>query len=264
VSPTEFAHLIARWKWVLLPGLVVALAVGATLFVTGAPKYTRNESYLLLSPVQTEAGPTNPLLNLGNGVTMTASVLAAKVTDAQTVRTLTARQPGLQYTVAMDPSIGAPLLQVSATDTDRAVVDATLKALDTRLSAELDRLQRDTGAPVQSWVTIRKLTADPEATVSHGTPLRNAIGGVLGCGLLALVLVALLERRSRKRAARRAAGAVEPIPATDNPATGTSAGYRPGPPAAGGVTFGRVGADRAAWPEATTGPRSPEPSAVHR
>jgi hypothetical protein len=202
VSLTEFARLIARWKWVGVPGLVLALAAGATLFSVSSPEYTRTGNYLLLSPVETADGPSNPFLNLGNGVAMTASVLAARVSDAETALTLTERAPDLQYSVLVNASLGAPVLEVTVTDPDPAVVDQTFGALGELLTTELEGMQRDTGAPDVSWVTIRQLTDQPDPTVGYGTPLRNATAGTVGVGLLVMLLVALLERRRRTRAVR--------------------------------------------------------------
>jgi uncharacterized protein involved in exopolysaccharide biosynthesis len=225
MSLQEFFQMLGRWKRVVIPGVVLALAAGGLMFSLNGPTYSQTESYLLLSPVQTEAGPTNPFLTLGNGTSLTASVLAAKASDGETVRQVTADAPNLTYTVALDTSVAAPLIVVTVEDADEGQVVQALETLGQDLATTLNQLQRDSGAPETSWVTIRKFTADPEATASWSTPLRNGIAAVVAVGLLVLLLVALLERRRRRpRAAGRDAVSTTAGP-VDEPVSDRGAGH---------------------------------------
>ena len=135
-----------RW-WLIVPAVVVALVAGGVGYVRTAPQYTQSESYLLLYPVMTEGGPGNPFLQLGNGVSMAASVLATKVSASQAAGSLTADHPGLTFSVALDVSTGAPIVAVSAEDEDPKVLTATLDKLGEALVAQLADLQKASGAP---------------------------------------------------------------------------------------------------------------------
>ena len=203
MSPSEFLRVVGRWKWVIGPGLVMALVIGAAVFVLDQPVYTRIQSYLLLAPVETPTGPGNPFLYAGNGVGLTASVLTARVNDSATAQTLTADAPSLEYTVAVNQEVAAPLIEVSATDPDARVVNRTLDALGAELDSELELLQADSGAPLDSWVTIRQLTENPQSTASFAAPLRDAVSAFIGCVAIVMLGVTVLERRYRRRAAQR-------------------------------------------------------------
>lgn len=205
MTVTEFFRICWRWAWVLVPGVVISLGVGALAFTQSQAEYTRSVSYLMLSPVQTEAGPSNPLLQLGNGVSMAASVLAARVTDGDTARALTQDSPDLTYTVGLDTAVQAPLLVVSATDADRGAVDAALDSLGQELVSQLDELQSGSGAPQSTWVTIEKLTEDPEFTVSRVDQWRNGVMVAVADLALFVGLMILLERRRRRTVERAAA-----------------------------------------------------------
>jgi hypothetical protein len=237
---SEFVGMLMRWKWVIIAGTVVAAVAGATVFVQGVPTYTRTANYLLLAPVETPDGPSNPFLYLDNGVEMTASVLAAKLMDGETATALTAQAPGVTYLVGLNPEVNAPLIAARVTDTDQDAVDATLADIGSRLARELADLQRVSGAPQNTWVTLQEVINDPRPTASRATPLRNALGAALGCELLALGLVALLERRRLRR--RESLSADPEIPANAGPTD-----RRTSAPATSSAVAARVG-DRVGTP----------------
>ncbi|MGY1733768.1 hypothetical protein ACI798_19850 [Geodermatophilus sp. SYSU D01045] len=219
MSIGEFFRMVVRWKWVIVPGLLLALGAGAFVYQRGEPDYTRTASYLLLTPVQTESGESNPLLFLGNGVTITASVLAAKVSDSETVEQLTAAEPGVTYTAVLDAAVGAPVVQTSVTGPDAQAVDRVLAALGDELGAELEALQRESEAPENTWVTLHSFTQDPQAVPSSAGPLRNAIAATGAAVLLLFLVVGVLERRRRLREARLA-----PASAAHDGGTGLNTG----------------------------------------
>jgi len=230
VSLGEFFRMVARWKWVIIPGVLMSVLAGAALFVLSPPTYTRTASYLLLAPVQTQQGPINPFLHLDNGIQLAAQVLTAKVGDQETGQALTADAPGLEYTVALNPELSAPLIEVHVTDVDAGAVDRTLQALGDELVLELRLLQQDSQSPPDTWITIQRLTQDPAPTVSYAPSLRKGVGVSLASAALAIGLVALLERRYRRRTVHEQGsewrGTDQP---TQRPADGTTADQSPSP-----------------------------------
>jgi hypothetical protein len=225
VNFRDVVRILMRRRWILVPAIVLALLAAGGCYMVAPPAYTQTESYLLLYPLEGVNGPGNPFLNLGNGVGMAASVLATKTNAPDTAARLTSGTPGLTYTVAPDPASTAPILDVIVNDQDRAAVARGLDAVGDELVTQLASLQRATGAPEASWVTISRLTRDPEPTPSHKAGLRNgaaALGGIL---VLALLLIVWLERpgsRSRTAASPDASGP-EPDGATPLPAVPTPA-----------------------------------------
>jgi hypothetical protein len=229
-----------RW-WLVVPALVLALVAGGAGYLRTPPQYTQSESYLLLYPVMTEGGPGNPFLQLGNGVSMAASVLATKVSAGSTAASLAADHPGLTFGVALDVSSGAPIVAVSAQDPDPQVLAATLDRLGEDLVTQLADLQKASGAPEDSWVTISRLTHDPQAQESHSDGVRT--GGAAAGGVLVLfaLLILLVEWRSALRGRRRrAADAVAENAIGSDGIVPADRQGRPAMPVSGVTRFGDV------------------------
>lgn len=197
--------VVVRWKWVLLPGLIVALGVGGFLFMKTPRTYTVESSYLFLSPVKDVKGvPGNPLLNLGNGVPLSVDVVAVSLMDGDTVRSFSEHHPDLKYTVTRDTSLAAPLMTISVEDSNLAYARSTLTALGKLVPSRLDSLQQKAGAPQEQWVTTTNLTTDIKPTVSYSTPIRNGLIGFLGVMLIVGIAVSIAERIRAGHAQRSA------------------------------------------------------------
>jgi len=193
---------VLRWRWTLIPGLILALGGGAAAFLYTPPTYSLSASYLFLSPVRIgDDAPGNPFLQLGSGVSLAVDVVAVSLTDGDTVKKYTADAPDLTYTAVRDRAGAAPVMIVTVMDTDLAAVRSTLTSLGKDLMTDLDSLQQSAGAPQTQWVTATALTQDREPTVGYGTPVRNGILAFLAVALLVLCTAASIERfRLRSRA----------------------------------------------------------------
>lgn len=201
---TIWSFLVRR-RWVLIPGLVVSLLCAGAAFFFTPITYTVSSSYLFLSPVlDAETGTAgNPLLQLGNGVSVTADVLSVSVMNGETVRKYTNGHPNLEYTVARDTSVSAPLMVVTVTDTELTSAETTLNSLETELGQRLERLQQQAGAPRSQWVTMKEITRDPKPELGFVEPVRNSVLAFLGAGIILLGSVALKDRRSSSRSLDR-------------------------------------------------------------
>lgn len=217
MSFRDVVRVLARWRWVLAPAVVLALVVAGGSYAAAPREYTQTESYLLLYPLEGVNGPGNPFLNLGNGVAMAASVLATKVTAPEAAARLTSGTPGLTYTVAADPNSTAPILVVTVTDRDSASVSTGLNRVGDELVSQLAGLQRATGAPEVSWVTISRLTRDPLATPSRKAGVSKGAAALAGILVLALLVVTGLEWRERRRRSGAAPGDSAAVPGAARP-----------------------------------------------
>lgn len=197
-------RVIARWKWIVIPGLVVALCAGAALFLRTPKTYTVEASYLFLSPVKDTKGvASNPFLQLGGGVDQAVDVLSVSLVDGQTVRSFTKHEPQLQYTAARDQTVAAPLMLISVQDVDRKAAASTLASLGTILGTRLNAMQQQAGAPPGQWITMTKLTDDPKPKIGYSDGIRNGVLGFAAVLLLAFIAVAVAERIRVHRAAAR-------------------------------------------------------------
>lgn len=217
-------RMLWDWRFVALPALVLSVVCGLWVYGNTAPRYSLSGSNLLLAPSHAEAGElANPYLRLGNGVSLAADVVAISLTDNNTVESYTLEHPDLEYTVARPAQVNVPLLVFTVSDTDSAAAARTLDGLVRDAGARLENLQRDAGAPENTWVGFTELTRDTVAQADYGVPLRNALVAGVGTTLLAVLLVAVLEGRRRRLSrqshprGRRARATVRRPPRAETP-----------------------------------------------
>ncbi|RBY78012.1 hypothetical protein DQ239_09955 [Blastococcus sp. TF02-09] len=200
MSLAELWRIVVRRRWLLVPAVVLSLLAGAAGYAMTPASYSQSQSYLLLSPVITDSGRGNPFLQLGNGVAMAASVLSKRVSGGEVAATITGSEPGLGYTVSLDPTTSAPVLVVAAEAPDPDAVTSALERIEDTLTEELAALQDAAGAPEISWVTISPLAGDVAPLMSRSEGLRTGLVGTAGVLVLALLVVAALELwRTRMR-----------------------------------------------------------------
>jgi hypothetical protein len=219
--------VIARWRWILIPGLLLALGGGAALFLQTPRTYTVQASYLFLSPVKDTKGiASNPFLQLGNGVSQAVDVLAVSLVDGETVRTFTKTAPKLTYTAARDLSVAAPLMVITVEDVKLQTASSTLASLGGILDQRLDALQKNAGAPQGQWITMTKLTSDPKPKIGYSDGIRNGVLGFVGALLFVFIVIGIAERIHVKRAATRARREAEAAAAA---AAAAESGEEPAP-----------------------------------
>jgi len=189
-------QMLTRWRWIVIPGLVLAAAGGVIVGLLTPVSYKVQSSYLFLSPVLGADGTAgNPFLQLGNGVSTTVDILAVSLSDVVTTEQYTENAPELTYTTFRDNALSAPLLAITVEDVSLTNAYATLDSLGEDLGLRLDALQEGAGAPRNQWVTTTQLTRDPVAAISYAVPIRNGVGVGLGLVLLTILVMALAERR---------------------------------------------------------------------
>jgi uncharacterized protein involved in exopolysaccharide biosynthesis len=202
----RFWEMIARWKWLVISGLVLATAAAAGAVYLTPPTQTVTSSYLFLSPVRNSDGIAgNPFLQLGNGVSQAVDVIALSLMDGETVRSYTENASDLKYVAARDAALTAPVLELSVEYTDPDVAFTTLDSLGETMVDRLEAIQQEAGAPRTQWISASPLTRDPEPELGFGDVIRNAVLAFSGVLLVTLSSVALLERRRLRKTA-----AVEP------------------------------------------------------
>lgn len=208
--------VLSRWRWVLIPGIVLALGGSYALFSVTLPSQTVSSSYLFLSPVKDVKGVAgNPFLQLGSGVSQVVDVLSVSLSDDTTSRPLIKGHPKLKYTAGRDTSVGAPLMVISVEDTSSSNAKRTLATLGDLLQARLSTLQENAAAPRSQWITITQLTDEVKPKVGYDIPIRNGVLVFIGAIIFLLVAILISERirlrwRARKeRRSIRISGAVQ-------------------------------------------------------
>jgi hypothetical protein len=209
----ELRRLIVR-RWYLVVAAVLIAAVGGVAgYLATPPKFEAKATMLLLPSPASSGGaqPINPYLALGGGLTMTADVLALEVTDTPVVQSLFKEGYRAAYTVTPDTTVGAPVLAVTATDSDRAMAASTLNAVMRTIGQRLHQDQVAAKAPKNSYVSVHTLVQSPQPTALVKGPIRTGIMGALLGLLLGLVPLAVVEMRARRRAGTQPATGDRPV-----------------------------------------------------
>lgn len=213
-------QMLTRWRWIVIPGLVLAVAGGVVVGLLTPVSYKVQSSYLFLSPVLGADGTAgNPFLQLGNGVSTTVDILAVSLSDVITTEQYTENAPQLTYTTFRDNALSAPLLAITVEDVSLTNAYATLDSLGDDLGLRLDALQERAGAPRNQWVTATQLTRDPVAAISYAVPIRNGVGVGLGLVLLTILVMALAERRRSQHSHDATQPPITPGAAEEDPDT---------------------------------------------
>lgn len=203
-----FTLLARRWLMVLL-GLAATAAGCYQVLERVGPDYQASSQMLFALPPESTGllTPSNPLLNLPEGLITTASLVAANVSNKDTERALAAEGNTAEYAVALLPGAG-PLLLITTKDKDPDTALATRDAVMELVDAELTELQTEQAAPRRQLIATSASGVSSRAEVLPGSRMR-ALAGAAGAGLLITLLLAfavdrLLDRRRRARTARTA------------------------------------------------------------
>ncbi|MEL4505649.1 hypothetical protein AAEX63_11440 [Luteococcus sp. H138] len=233
----DFGTTLARWWYLALATLLLAIAAGVGLYKAVGPSYTANSSVLLLPPkaVLLEAqqdkrnyAPNNPLLYLAS-LSDARDVLVRHLSSTDVTKQLEAKAAGATVTVEGDATSGSPLILVESEGATEAEAVAGMKAIDAMVPGTLKTLQDEMKIADLQRITSINVTEDTEPEVDHKNQLLAAAVGFAGVSALGLAAIALLDQR-RTRRQRAGATAVparsaEPANAKVKPAT-SKAGTR--------------------------------------
>lgn len=196
------ARILLRHWVVLLLG--VALSVGSAFLVyrTTPRSYEAvSQVMVLLRPTaQNPEIETSPFLYLPDGLTALARVVTLIPNTPEYRNSMAAAGFEPDYSVDLQARDPIVLFTVAGPDPDNVL--RTRDELMDRFAADLDRVQEEEGVPDRQWAHFRVLqTSDIPTALSDAAFKRAAGVGAIG-GLLTLLGVALVERRSRRRALR--------------------------------------------------------------
>lgn len=188
-------------RWYIIATWVAMIVVGATLALSTVPTHHQAGGQLLLLPPSRpvlQGERINPYLNLPNGLTLTASLLASTVNAPETARELLQDGYESAYTVVVVPGTG-PLIAISVDDADPQTALALRNELIERLESELDRVQTAENVPQDQLMEARRFNVSDQVEVLAGNRLR-AVAAIVALGLiLAGFATHAAERRARRR-----------------------------------------------------------------
>lgn len=190
-----------RW-YILFIGL--ALTAGGAWYVpqVSPPDYTARGLVLLLPPNSGDpAAQFNPFLELG-GLDLTSRVLVATYSSTSFKEEIEDLSPTAEVEVGIDESTRGGVVSITAIDvSNRKALDA-LDYVVASVPERMAALQTEVGVAETAAVRTMTLAVDSEAEADYQTLIRLLVivigGGIALTALFALVLDALLVRRSRR------------------------------------------------------------------
>ncbi|GAA5083460.1 hypothetical protein GCM10025760_00110 [Microbacterium yannicii] len=190
--------LLRRW-YIVLPGIILALAVALGTFFVVKPGYERTATQLLLPGAGTiPEGATNPYLFLGS-LAQAADIVVRAMGSDEVAGEVVERYPGIDIQVARDPLVSGPVIQFTVTaDSDEEAAGAIDLLLE-RSATTLEGMQADQGVRPDDQITSSVLTKDTESTLEQKSRLMltAVAGGVLI--LITLVVASLVDGLSRRQ-----------------------------------------------------------------
>lgn len=194
--------LLRRW-YVLLVGAVLIGAAGAAALVVVSPEYQASgQVLLLLSPEAsgTET-PSNPLLNLQEGLEVTATFIAGNVGTEEVQKEMAAAGFSSSYSVSLSPGAG-PLLVITTNGIDAGNTLATRDEVVRRLKAELLAIQSDPRIPARQIIQGFEYGVTQQVAVLQGSRIR-ALAVIGAVGVVLVTVVAFVLDRALTAPGRR-------------------------------------------------------------
>jgi hypothetical protein len=197
--------VLKRWIWLLIPGLVLGVAAAGYVAYVTPREYTVTSSYLFLAPTKDPTGKitTNPFLQSGGGLPQTVDIVGLALLDQSAADRYEAGRPGLSYTVTRNLSVSAPVMELSVTDSERAVAADVLSQIQKDLVSTLNDLQVKANSPESQLITVTQLTSDPRPTASFTQSIRNGAVVFAAFAFLTFIAMTIAERIRRSVRARR-------------------------------------------------------------
>lgn len=222
----DVTHGLRRRWYIVIPGLLLAVATAVAAWFVVDPGYERSATQLLLPGARSMPEEGNPFLFLG-GLTNAADVLVRAVGSENVINDIDEEYPGVEIEVTRDGSTAGPVILITVTAPTDETAGAVLETLVARTSDVLEELQADEGITAENRMTVIPVTIDETSVPQQRDRyLAVALAGI-GVALLVIVVASLADGLAlqRRRRGKRGADDEPPDPvdaedeAVDEPAS---------------------------------------------
>ena len=198
MKPADVLRLLRRRWYIILPGLLLAVAAVVGAWAVVGPQYERTGTQMLLpGAANLPEGATNPFLFI-SGLQIPADVLVQSVGDPIGLAAILADYPDSE--VVVERATGsAPIVRTIVTSPSDAEAEALLALVMDRAVAVLEELQTSESIPSSSRIEIVTLTTDSESTLLQRTRIVAAAAAGIGVLAVTLALAALVDGFARRR-----------------------------------------------------------------
>lgn len=195
--------LLRRW-YIVVPGLILAVAVAIGAWTVVKPAYERTATQLLIPGQLSLPENANPFLFLG-GLSNAADVLVRAVGSESVVNDILEHEQGVEVQVSRDGSTSGPVVLITVTALSDAQAASVLAAMVDRTGTELAALQDAERIPSGNRITVMPITIDDTSTLQQRDRLVAAVGAGILVAAVAIVLASLVDglaRQKRRRPSR--------------------------------------------------------------
>jgi hypothetical protein len=188
-----------RRQWILAGFLLVlTVAAGVAAWVKMPGPYS-TESMVLLVPSQqaSKLNGNNPYMSYGGSENIAGDIVLRQVMDPATITALASRGYTASYTVADDPTTSGPILDITVTGKNQAVVENTLRGVTSEVQAKITALQ--SFLTPANRITSQVISFHPSAKLEVSKKARTIVL-IVGLGLvLTYALPQILDAEIRRR-----------------------------------------------------------------
>lgn len=192
--------LLRRW-YIVVPGLIAAIAVAVGAWNMVKPGYERTATQLLIPGQLSLPENANPFLFLG-GLSNAADVLVRAVGSERVINDILEDEQGVEVEVTRDGSTSGPVILITVTAPSDAQAASVVATLVERTSTELEALQDTERIPAGNRITVMPITIDDTGTLQQ----RDRLVATVGAGILVAVITVIaasfvdgLARQKRRR-----------------------------------------------------------------
>ncbi|MDQ0894279.1 chain-length determining protein [Agromyces ramosus] len=233
MDPTAVLKSLWRYRWYVLPAVLITIGVALYVFMLGPRAYESTISYALVNPdVPTEAdierdpglaqlNGDNPYLR-STDPNLVANVVITRLNAPATGEYL--EDVGLSSDYEVSPGVGGSgfIVQITGVGSSRAQSLATSRTLGEMFESELQTIQTVNGADERFLFTSIVVAQPDRATEQFASRLRSVIVVLIGGVILVFGAVSIGRGVDAVRARRalQAAAAAAPGSRVDDPEPG--------------------------------------------
>ncbi|MGW3649187.1 chain length determinant protein [Streptomyces sp. NPDC000878] len=208
----EIFRVMRRRWYVLLPGLLLTGGLIAAVVVLVPVTYQSQSTVVLLnSEKATRAYDGNPFLSTQTSLTGMADSLARNLNSDASVRELKSRGATGTFEAKLADNAQGPLMWLTVTGTDKAVVLASDRILTSYAKDRLEQFQEQQSVAPQAMIRLTTIVAPQPPVAQTKTRLQYMImAGGLGL-VLSLAAVFYVEARRRSHPPARPEEPAEPV-----------------------------------------------------
>jgi hypothetical protein len=193
--------LLRRW-YIVVPGILIAVAIAIGAWFAIPPGYNRSATQLLIPGANSMPAGANPYLFLG-GLAPAADVLVRALGSENVLNDVVEQHPGVEIEISRDTTTAGPLILIDVTASSDADAREVLGLLVERTATVLKDFQEEERIPAANRMSVIPVTVDKQSVLQQ----RDRLVGTVGAGIVGIVLTlavaGLVDGLSNQRRRRR-------------------------------------------------------------